>query len=191
VSRQPHEVQLQFDAVQQDATGTKRALDESETKREINHFLGWELDESGAIRVKNLLQEGFLIRWNAMHPDQHILPGDEIVAVDGDSKESYASTTEFAGIVWGALLFAGRPRPEAALVRLSLLRPILRKRSVRQNMKNGVHMDCVGCTTTTPEPPPFVEGMYDDAVASRVQESGRKPDRYGAADDDVLGAAED
>jgi len=189
MSRQRHEVHLPFDAVQQDESGTKRELDESGAKLDLSKLLVWDLDEGGAIRVKNLHQEGLLTRWNAMHPDQQILLGDEIVAVNGNSMENYASTMQFAETVWDELIFAGRPGPEAAPVRLSLLRPVWLKRHVRQNMENGVHMDCVGCTTTTPEPPPFVEGMYD-AVASRVQDSGHKPDRYGAADDDVVGATE-
>jgi len=180
VSRQPLEAQLQFDAVQRD---------ESETKRGLSHVLGWELDESGGtIQVKSILEEGLVTRWNDINDSlDRILPGDEIVAVNG---ETLWNTQEFSETLWNTLASAGRLGPKGAPVRLSLARNNRRVRRNRQNMENGVHMDCVGCTTTTTEPPPWVEGQFDYVVRG-AQESGHTPDRYGADDDDVIGASEE
>jgi hypothetical protein len=207
VSRTMHSIDLQFDAVQQDEGGAsngpermKGELDEHFRNRELKRFLGWELDESHAIpQVKALRPDGVVVRWNEMNPDQQILPDDQIIEVNGDTFLEYSlrqgSPTEFSDKVRSTLRSAGRLGLAGAPVRLVLARANRRVSYVRQNMENGVHMDCVGCTTTTAEPEPFVAGQYDSlvpgALVPSVQEPGHKPDRYGVADDDVIGASED
>jgi hypothetical protein len=206
-------IDLQFDAVQEveggattkgsslTSSGTKRKkeeTDESWSNRELKHFLGWELDEKGIPQVTALRTDGVVVRWNQRHPDQQILPDDQIIEVNGDT----VNGPEFSDKFRSTLKSAGRLGYEGAPVHLVLQRANRVMSYVRQNMENGVHMECIGCTTTSAEPPPFVEGQYDspvpsvqegqhDSPAPEAQESGHKPDRYGAADDDVIGASED